>query len=119
MQKLDDWVHNLTRSTVQKLPFQAASLQQWEAWRSELKPKLAELIGTFDDHRVPLEPETIETADLGDIVRERILLTTSPGLRMPVYVLRPKHKQGRLPVIAALHGHGYGSKEIVGLHPDG
>ncbi|CAG7635477.1 alpha/beta hydrolase family protein [Paenibacillus allorhizosphaerae] len=119
MLKLDDWVKQMTRQTVQKLPFQAENAQQWEEWRDALKSKLAELAGTFEEHRVELEPETVETSDLGDVIRERVVLTTSPGLRMPVYILRPAQKQGRLPVIAALHGHGYGSKEIVGLHPDG
>jgi dienelactone hydrolase len=38
---------------------------------------------------------------------------------MPVYVLRPKGAQGRLPVALAYHGHGYGAKDIVGLWEDG
>ncbi|NLJ40065.1 MAG: dienelactone hydrolase [Clostridiales bacterium] len=33
--------------------------------------------------------------------------------------MKPKNITTRLPAIIACHGHGYGSKEIVGLNPDG
>ncbi|MCZ8513835.1 dienelactone hydrolase [Paenibacillus filicis] len=57
--------------------------------------------------------------DCGDVIRERVEIGMCEGLRMPVYVLRPKQAAGHLPVALALHGHGYGSREIVGLSPEG
>ena len=60
--------------------------------------------------------------DRGDYVREKILLRTGPDTLMPVYILLPKNEgsaPGPLPVVLALHGHGYGVKDIVGLWEDG
>jgi dienelactone hydrolase len=67
----------------------------------------------------PLQPKLLETVDKGDYTREKILLHTSPWTVMPVYILVPKGSQGPLPVVLALHGHGYGVKDIVGLWEDG
>ena len=38
---------------------------------------------------------------------------------MPFYLLLPKDLTRPLPVVLALHGHGYGVKDIVGLWEDG
>lgn len=47
-------------------------------------------------------------------------IATVDGLRMPMYVLMPDGRADALvPAVIALHGHGYGSREIVGLEPDG
>ncbi|RUS48534.1 dienelactone hydrolase family protein [Cohnella sp. AR92] len=66
-----------------------------------------------------LVPKLLERIDRGDHIRERVEIGTLGGLRMPVYVLIPKRPQGPLPAVLALHGHGYGSRELVGLGPDG
>ncbi|OBZ18449.1 hypothetical protein A8L34_02370 [Bacillus sp. FJAT-27264] len=62
-----------------------------------------------------------ESIDCGDYVRERIEIETRDGLRMPAYVLLPKAAtaDNPVPAVLALHGHGYGSRELVGLTPDG
>ena len=57
---------------------------------------------------------------MGNYWRLRVEITTISPLRMPVYVLIPKVKsKEKLPAVLAIHGHGYGSKEVVGLNPDG
>jgi len=65
-----------------------------------------------------MEHEVIERVLCDGYIRQRVVITTYAGLRMPLYVLIPD-TVGRLPAIIACHGHGYGSKEIVGLEPDG
>ncbi|MFF2091262.1 dienelactone hydrolase family protein [Paenibacillus sp. NPDC058174] len=69
---------------------------------------------------VPAAIQT-ELTDCGDYVRERIELETRDGLIMPVYVLLPKSATADRPVpaVLALHGHGYGNRDLVGLTPDG
>ncbi|MFW5689433.1 MAG: alpha/beta hydrolase family protein, partial [Spirochaetota bacterium] len=42
-----------------------------------------------------------------------------PRTEMPVYVLRPDDVKPPYPTMLALHGHGYGVKDIVGLWEDG
>ncbi|WP_138750894.1 dienelactone hydrolase family protein [Paenibacillus sinopodophylli] len=63
----------------------------------------------------------INRIDCGDYVREQIEIETRDGLRMPTYVLLPKTStaDNPVPAVLALHGHGYGSRELVGLTPEG
>lgn len=78
-------------------------------------------LGSFDDMRSPLEPVILERVEYEDYIRERVDIGTVTGLRMPVYILIPKKPaaSGKLPGMLALHGHGYGSREVVGLAEDG
>lgn len=85
-----------------------------------MKERVASLLGGFPERAAALDPVVLERTAFGDHIRERVEITTCEGLRMPIYVLLPldAHAKPR-PVIVALHGHGYGSREIVGLEPDG
>ncbi len=53
--------------------------------------------------------------------RSRLALGLAPDLEVPVYVLTPETKAAEtgLPVVIACHGHGYGSRDLVGLDPAG
>lgn len=70
---------------------------------------------------VPPDAAPLERTDRGAYVRERVEIGTRDGLRMPMYVLLPKTASAGspAPAVLALHGHGYGSRELVGLTPDG
>lgn len=86
--------------------------------RWELLTGLREILGEFTaaaDMRVTL----LEKKEFDGYIRERIEFRTSEHLSMPVYVLTPKSVSGKLPTVLAVHGHGYGSREIVGLTADG
>ncbi|MBB6635014.1 alpha/beta hydrolase family protein [Cohnella thailandensis] len=67
----------------------------------------------------PMNPRLLERTECAGYVRERIELTTAEGLRMPVYVLVPTGRTGPHPIAIACHGHGSGSREAIGLAPDG
>ncbi|OXM87132.1 dienelactone hydrolase family protein [Paenibacillus rigui] len=108
-----------TAAGTQRLAFQAGSRESWQAWRSELKEKLIESLGGWGDTIQDPSPRLLERVEYEDYVRERIELQTAESLTMPVYVLLPKGKQGKLPVVVGCHGHGYGSKSAVGLLPNG
>jgi dienelactone hydrolase len=108
----------------------------WKIWRSGLKERLARRLGlhpvqaysrTTPDEPVyagasfaPDEPPVVlERVQCQGYVRERVEWTTMDGMRMPVYVLIPDGVTEPRPGVVAIHGHGYGSREIVGLEPDG
>lgn len=93
--------------------------EEWPAWREQLKTRFIEQLGGFPEQRADLSPVLLERKELEGYVRERVEITTYTGLRMPMYVLIPRNKKGPFAPVVALHGHGYGSKEIVGLEPDG
>ncbi len=87
-------------------------------WQRRTRKRLGELVGFLDSERVPLQPQVVRTVDRGDYVRRKIVLRTTPWSDLPLYLLEPKAR-GPKPVVLALHGHGYGVKDIVGLWEDG
>ena len=90
------------------------------SWQKNMKIKFRKLLGGFEDNYEALNPVLLEKSNMGNYWRLRVEITTISPLRMPVYVLIPKMKsKEKLPAVLAIHGHGYGSKEAVGLNPDG
>jgi dienelactone hydrolase len=117
--------------------FRAKSPAAARAWQREMRAKLADCLGFVDAPRVDPKPRVIESVDRGSYVREKIVLRTMPGAELPLYLLVPKKPKRGLqarvtnkdhgrdahdtgtPAVLALHGHGYGAKDIVGLWEDG
>lgn len=111
----------------------AARKKQSELGREERKAlqkeHLRAALVPFEEMPAPLDPILLERTEYDDYVRERVEIGTVTGLRMPVYVLIPKessrtwelpgNSSGKLPGMLALHGHGYGSREVAGFAPDG
>jgi dienelactone hydrolase len=88
------------------------------AHQSKLRIILQQLIGTFQSNEV-YSTRLLETVDCGTYIRQRIECSASPASYFAAYVLIPKHITTPLPAVIAIHGHGYGSREIVGLLPNG
>lgn len=106
-------------SEPRQLSFQATSQAEWVEWKASLKAELLKALVMPLRDAAPLEPVTVEVVDCKEYTRELIQLTTLPNLKMPAYLLLPKHRKGPFPTVLACPGHGYGSKELVGLLPDG
>ncbi|THF83389.1 dienelactone hydrolase family protein [Cohnella fermenti] len=89
--------------------------------RERLRLRLKQALGLESGAKEaqPLNPRLLERTECVGFVRERIELTTADGLRMPVYVLIPSDRPGPHPIAIGCHGHGYGSREAIGLAPDG
>ncbi len=101
------------------LRFNAKSHPEAMAHQRRIRPELIRLLGFSDLPPATRPPKLLERVDKGDYVREKILLPTSPKSAMPVYLLIPKQRAQHVPAVLALHGHGYGVKDIVGLWEDG
>ncbi|WP_309119374.1 alpha/beta hydrolase family protein [Paenibacillus sp.] len=118
----DEYMESLYASITPELQFAAANAEEWKAWRDRLRRRFAERLGGFPDRSAALEPKLLERVECDGYVRERVEFTTFFGLRCPAYVLVPTVSAAlgaRLPAVAAFHGHGYGSREVVGLSPAG
>nr|WP_154958778.1 alpha/beta hydrolase family protein [Paenibacillus xylanexedens] len=92
------------------------------AWRSSLRERVQERLGGLPEVVADLKPVVIERTFCDGYIRERIEITTYEGLRMPIYLLIPNNVSAtdmKRPAIVACHGHGYGSREICGMEPDG
>ena len=60
-----------------------------DEFKSAARGKLAEVLA-YQPEPVDPRPEVIDTADMGDYVREKIVFSTSPHFRVPAYVLVPR-----------------------------
>jgi len=97
----------------------AAAADRATATAEQRRQTLRDLVAPFP---VLAEPavRTVERVSLGPtLVRERIVLEVLPGVEFSAYVFGPANPAGRLPAVLAIHGHGYGSRQISGLRPDG
>lgn len=99
--------------------FAAATTGEARVWQRRTRKALGETLGFQSGAACPLNPRSIERVDKGDYVREKLLIRSAPDAEMPVYLLVPKAIRKPAPVVLALHGHGYGVKDIVGLWEDG
>src|SRR5438270_1008953 len=88
------------------------------AWKREARRKFFDLL-LYEPERVEPQAETLERVDCGDFWRERVTVRTTPEIRLPAYVLIPKHAKLPAPGIVALHDHGgfylWGKEKLVAL----
>lgn len=101
------------------LRFQAQSIPEAEEWQARARSELRQALGFNSLPPAPFDPRLIERVERPDHIREKWLIQTWAGARMPVYLLHPLDAPKPHPLALALHGHGYGAKDIVGLWEDG
>ncbi|MDY7010952.1 MAG: alpha/beta hydrolase family protein [Planctomycetota bacterium] len=112
---LDAFYRKVSRSC----KFEATDKKSALIWQRRARKRLAECIGFLDQKKVPLAPRVVKTVDRGRYVRRKVVIRTTARSHMPMYVLIPKGVSRPMPCVLALHGHGYGVKDIVGLWEDG
>ncbi|MDQ0113802.1 alpha/beta hydrolase family protein [Paenibacillus harenae] len=90
-----------------------------EGRRTKLAAAFSRLLGDFTVDE-GLQPRLLERRECNGYVREHMEIATLEGQRMTMYVLVPNQPAAApAPAVIALHGHGYGNREIAGLEPDG
>jgi len=94
--------------------FQGTTRDEWEAWRSELREQLWDLLGVGDRPWCPYGPDDLQAEveerlriDGDDVLwRELVWLNTEEGLRVPSYLFLPEDTDGPRPAIVVFPGHG-------------
>ena len=129
--------------------FQASSQDEWQTWQKNLREAFANVLGlpkiallgaeesqvnaVCGEAKTASSVEWLEDVQLEGYRRQRISLPICPKLDTPIYILTPAdsvpvpggllpvpgEKTAKRPVVVAIHGHGYGSRDLVGLRPDG
>lgn len=102
-----------------KYAFKASTKEEWAKWRTDLSAGFIESMGGFPEKAADLEPKLLEEKEFPEYIRQRVEFTVYSNMRTPAYVLIPKSSETRHRAVVACHGHGYGSKEIVGLTMEG
>ncbi|QYR19465.1 alpha/beta hydrolase family protein [Paenibacillus sp. sptzw28] len=110
---------------LERLYDQAAGQREFEAAgetpeqrKNRLKRSLRDSLGEFE-RELDFSPEVLERVQCDGYIRERVELSAIPGLTFGAYVLIPDGMTGKLPGVIAVHGHGYGSRQICGMLEDG
>lgn len=98
----------------------ARSQAELYSWQAELRARLRDLIGLGTHRHCELAPERDAIERCDGYTRHRITIAVEPGLRMPLYVLRPGEHSAAAPyrAVIATHGHGGGGKESVAGRAD-
>ncbi|MBC8076857.1 MAG: acetylxylan esterase [Chloroflexales bacterium] len=91
----------------------------WQAWRTafvaQLRARLALDTPTPATIDVQAKPPTTHPG----YHRQYITLTSAPGEPLPMWLLVPEGATAARPAVIAVHGHGYGVDDIVGINADG
>ncbi|MGI6707239.1 MAG: alpha/beta hydrolase family protein [Clostridia bacterium] len=99
--------------------FRAERAEEIAAWRMETRRRLKEITGLSMMESCPLEPQTLESVDMGSYFRDKVIIQTEPDVWMPFYLLRPKSipERKKLPAMIVPHGHG-GGKDVTVMNMD-
>jgi len=112
------WTRELYASAPLQLTFRATDRVQAEAWQTQLRAKLTELLGGFPP-RTPLAARTIETRALPGYTREKFRFQSRPGVEVVAYLLTPTAGAKPHPAVICVPGHGRGVDDIVGIDENG
>ncbi|WP_416151637.1 alpha/beta hydrolase family protein [Salipaludibacillus sp. HK11] len=115
MWNLDNFYEEIYENTVSKQKIFSST----ERYRFHLKQSLTEALGKFPERPNDFKLEKLEIREFEQYTREKISISSILGLSIPIYILTPKNMMEKHSSVLALHGHGYGSKEIVGMKEDG
>ncbi len=119
MQMPLDSLVNVFNETPRRMAFSATTTSAFNTWRVCLRSKLRELSGLDRMENWRVEPNVNEgdIEDVGDHFRQRWELRTATDYWMPFWLLIPKGSPPYTPIVA-LHGHGGGANDVVGIAPD-
>ena len=101
------------------LSFTATNPTSAKRWQQRARQRLVQRLGGFPAKRAPLNPEVLETKDLGSYTREKIVFDTRENLSTIGYLLLPKNASRPLPAVVCVSGHGKGLSDIIGMADDG
>ncbi len=83
-------------------------------WRARTRGRLTDLLGPLP-REIALNAEITERVDCEGYVRERVVFDVEPTMSVPAYLLVPDGRRRPGPAVLAVHGHGPGKAEVVGL----
>ena len=81
-----------------------ATAQDWQAYREQVKLKLAQIIGPFPE-KTPLNPEITGVIEQDDYTIEKLIYESQPGFYVTAALFLPKKRKGKAPAIVYCSGH--------------
>lgn len=117
----DLFLEALYEACEQKHHFSARNKTEHQTWQCELRQAFSAALGLdgFPEIDDPPSETLLEEVSCDGYTRLRVSLNLCPTLSAPVYLLLPEGASRPWAAVIACHGHGYGSRDLVGLMPDG
>ncbi len=101
-----------------ELSFLQSRFNDLAAWQKLARARVLECLCYSPAPVSPL-PRVIGRTDRGDYIEEYLTFQTTPDLRVPAYVLIPKHVSLPAPGVVVLHDHGgayvWGKEKVVAI----
>jgi dienelactone hydrolase len=83
-------------------------------WRARTRGRLTDLLGE-PRRPVALSADVTDGTPCGSYTRHRVVFDSEATMSVPAYLLVPNARRARGPAVLAIHGHGPGKDEVVGL----
>ncbi len=119
--QVETFLKNLFDGVKQEYAFRAKTKEQWQEWQTDLSEIFSRQLGLagLPLPEGPIAARLLEKVSCNGYSRSRLGLQLAADLEVPVYVLEPDQIKKPLAAIIACHGHGYGSRDLVGLTAEG
>ncbi|WP_157967367.1 MULTISPECIES: S9 family peptidase [Paraliobacillus] len=112
---IEEYLDNLYKEVSQSKP-----VKYDPVLKDQLCKDVSRSLGHFDYVSKDVQTILLEKIEMDSYTRMRLQIKTIGSLHMCFYLLLPQINGGKkIPAVMAVHGHGYGSKEIIGLDRDG
>ncbi len=119
-QIIDIFIEKWAKRVKPSLSFNAKTEEEFKIWKKKLVEKIKQLLGEFPE-QADLNPVLLSKEEKEKFIREKWMIQTEKDCWMPLYLLVPKKREGKLPAILCCHGHGpYGKDPVAGVctNPD-
>ncbi|HSH78434.1 MAG TPA: acetylxylan esterase, partial [Herpetosiphonaceae bacterium] len=97
----------------------AAEPVEWEAWRVAFRAGLRDRLGGLPGEQTPIAFTAAPPTTHAGYRRSYLEYESAPGVTVPAWLLIPEGLTRAAPAVIAVHGHGYGMDELVGINADG
>jgi len=115
-QVTDNFLRRLYERTKPSMSLEAKTPESFLQWKEALRAKVRELLEEFPKP-ASLKPQLLSRDEAERYVREKWIIQSEGDCWVPLYLLVPKGRRGRLPAILCAHGHGtYGKDSVAGVH---
>ncbi|HUO47453.1 MAG TPA: alpha/beta hydrolase family protein, partial [Acidimicrobiales bacterium] len=107
------WMVRLA-ATEHQDPVPVDDADAFAAWRPRAARRLVQLLGPLPE-RVDPAIETTDVVACDGYRRERIVFDSEATMSVPAYLLVPEGRRRAGSAVLAVHGHGPGKAQVVGL----
>jgi dienelactone hydrolase len=94
-----------------------SSTAEWNRQRPEIKKIVIDSLGDLPPRPSPLKVRTLSVDEKDGYRIEKFAFNNGVDSEVPGYIAIPNKRQGRLPAILTMHGHGSSKENMFGYQP--